>query len=163
MKGVSNTEAWVGVGLPLGVVTYGLLAKKPKDIEHGFNMTLSLALVSVQTFVLKRAINRPRPAADYPDIQAVETERNYSFPSGHTSNAFCTATSLSLNYRKWYIACPAYLWACSVGYSRMHLGMHYPSDVLAGALLGMGSAWFSYQAQQYIRQKFEKRYQHTLP
>jgi undecaprenyl-diphosphatase len=43
---------------------------------------------------------------------------------------------LSRSYPKWYIAAPAYLWAGSVGYSRMYLGVHYPSDVFGGAVLG---------------------------
>ena len=58
--------------------------------------------------------------------------------------AFATATSLSLTYPKWYIIVPAYSWAGAVGYSRMHLGVHYPSDVFIGALVGAGSAWLTH-------------------
>lgn len=62
---------------------------------------------------------------------------------------FALATSLSLSYPKWYIIVPSYAWAGSVGYSRMDLGVHYPSDVLAGAVIGAGSAWLTY----YINKK----------
>jgi membrane-associated phospholipid phosphatase len=50
--------------------------------------------------------------------------------------AFALATSLSLSYPKCYIIVPSFAWASSVGYSRMDLGVHYPSDVLAGAIVG---------------------------
>ena len=65
---------------------------------------------------------------------------DYSFPSGHTATAFALATSLSITYPKWYVIAPSALWACSVGVSRMNEGVHYPSDVLAGAVIGAGCA-----------------------
>ena len=76
-----------------------------------------------------------------------------SMPSGHTSLAFATATTLTLSYPKWYVIAPSYFWACSVGYSRMNLGVHYPSDVAAGALLGAGSAYITHLVNGWLRQK----------
>ena len=64
----------------------------------------------------------------------------FSFPSGHTATAFALATSLCVKYPKWYVIAPSALWACSVGVSRMNEGVHYPSDVLAGAAIGAGCA-----------------------
>jgi membrane-associated phospholipid phosphatase len=52
-------------------------------------------------------------------------------------------------YPKWYIIVPSICWAGAVGYSRMHLGVHYPSDVVAGALVGAGSAWLTH----YVNKK----------
>ena len=54
--------------------------------------------------------------------------------------AFALATSLCIKYPKWYVIAPSALWACSVGVSRMNEGVHYPSDVLAGAAIGAGCA-----------------------
>jgi len=65
-------------------------------------------------------------------------------PSGHTSTAFATATALTLQYPKWYVIAPSYVYAGLVGYSRMHPGVHHPSDVLAGALIGAGCAYLSH-------------------
>jgi undecaprenyl-diphosphatase len=99
--------------------------------------------VVVLTEGIKYAINRPRPYITYPGlVQPYETsETGLSFPSAHTSLAFNTAATLDIRFHKWYITAPAYLWASAVGYSRLYLGEHYPSDVLIGAAIGVGSAY----------------------
>jgi undecaprenyl-diphosphatase len=89
-------------------------------------------------------------------LSAAGTGNSPSFPSGHTSVAFSTATSLYLAYPKWYVAVPAFTYAASVGYSRMYLGVHYPSDVLAGAVIGAGSAWLMYKANKWLFKKKPK-------
>jgi undecaprenyl-diphosphatase len=83
-------------------------------------------------------------------------------PSGHTSFSFTTATSVYLMYPKWYVALPAFAWATSVGYSRMYLGLHYPSDVLMGAVVGSSSAIITNWARKhFIDQK--KKNLHKIP
>jgi len=102
------------------------------------------------TMGMKSLVGRPRPWVAYEgDLVCLQQVRSTSFPSGHTSIAFATATSLTLVYPQWYVAVPAYLWAGAVGYSRMYVGAHYPTDVLAGALLGTASALVVH----YLRQQ----------
>jgi len=64
--------------------------------------------------------------------------------------AFAAATSVSLQYKKWYIVVPAYAWAAGVGYSRLYLGEHYPTDVIGGAVIGAGSAFISHWISKKI-------------
>lgn len=152
----------LSIGLPLGVGVASLLEKdkqssqklRLKTLELGVAWTLNAGL----TYLAKKAVNRDRPFIAYPqDFSAKMDEPTASFPSGHTSVAFQTATSLALYSRKWYVIVPAYTWACGVGYSRMYLGVHYPSDVLVGAVLGAGSAWATYQLHKYLVKKKSSR------
>jgi undecaprenyl-diphosphatase len=113
-------------------------------------MTGAFVLSSVITQVTKNIVKRERPFDKYSFIVKRSSGGGYSFPSGHTSAAFTTATSLSLLFPKWYVVVPAYLWAGSVGYARMYQGVHYPSDVLAGALVGAGSAWLGWKVQKWM-------------
>ncbi len=159
MKVVSSTEKVIGFGLPVALVAASYVRHDKVLFQKGFNMCLALAASSVHTYALKYLVNRERPAYRYPDIQALTSERYHSFPSGHTSNAFCTATSLSLNFKKWYVVLPSFAWAATVGYSRMHLGVHYPSDVLAGALLGAGSAYATYKVNKWLKKYYKQKYQ----
>lgn len=143
----------IGLAVPLGLAGVGFI-KKDKNLQRqGLVALTSLTISFGTTYALKRIINRERPAITYPFIQPAIIETDASFPSGHTTSAFASATSLSLACRKWYVVVPAYTWASTVAYSRLHLGVHYPSDVLAGAIIGSGSAWLTYKANRWLQQK----------
>ena len=102
---------------------------------------------------LKSLVGRPRPYVTYQgDLVCLQKVASSSFPSGHTSFAFSTATMLSLLYPRWYVVATSYLWAAAVGFSRMYIGAHYPSDVLAGALIGTASAVAVHLLRQRLAQ-----------
>ena len=143
----------VGIGIPVSTLGWGYLAKDSVAKRNGFIMNESVVLASVLSAGLKYTVNRPRPFATYPFIEPVVHEGSPSFPSGHTTAAFAAAASLSLCCPKWYVIVPSYLWAAAAGYSRMHLGVHYPSDVLAGALIGTGSAYLCYKTFNWVNRK----------
>ena len=159
-KLITNSVGPVSLAAPLLVFGTGLIEKDKTLQEKGMVMGASFVVSSVIAISMKYAINRPRPfiTYPYPDIQKVTSGGSPSFPSGHTSEAFSTATSLSMAFPKWYVIAPSYVYASAVGYSRMHLGVHYPSDVLAGALVGAGSAFLCYKAQKWINHKNRRNY-----
>ena len=143
-KTASQSVYPISVAHPLALLSVGYISKNKKMQQQGWQTIGALAINTAITQGLKYTINRERPYEKYPTtIFPYEIENDASFPSGHTSTAFATATTLSLQFKKWYIVVPAYTWAASVGYSRMYLGEHYPTDVLAGAIIGTGSAILS--------------------
>jgi membrane-associated phospholipid phosphatase len=144
-KFVTNSVSPIGISAPLVVTSIGYIEKNKNLQNKGLYIGTTLLTSAVLTTTLKFAIDRDRPFVTYPDIQKLTGAGSPSFPSGHTSEAFATATSLSLAFPKWYVIAPSMLWASAAGYSRMHLGVHYPSDVLVGALIGSGSAWLCHE------------------
>jgi len=121
----------------------GLVNKDAYTFDTGVMVGLSEASAYVIYIVLKDVvIKRDRPYAALSDVHTMhlDTADKYSMPSGHTTAAFAIATALTLRYPKPYVYIPAYLWASFVGYGRVYMGLHYPSDVLAGAALGTASA-----------------------
>jgi membrane-associated phospholipid phosphatase len=147
---VSNSDAFVVAGIPAGMAVTGLIKKDKELVRNACVTAIASALNAGITNALKYSINRDRPFVTYPDIIKKSKAGSPSFPSGHTSSAFATATFVSLSYPKWYIIAPSYLYAGTVAYSRMDLGVHYPSDVLAGALIGSGCAYLTYKVNQKL-------------
>ncbi len=155
---VTNSVDYGGIGLPIGLFATGIIRKDKVMTINSYELVTSTIVGSVLTTTMKFSFDRTRPFVTYPnDITKYTKAGSKSFPSGHTSMAFATATSISLMYPKWYIIAPSFLWASSIGYSRMYLGVHYPSDVLAGALLGAGSSIGTHYLFKYLKTKYTKK------
>ena len=155
---ISNSSVEIDLALPIGLYIAGYIKHDATIKNYGLSMGFSFLANEAFTLLLKRTFQRTRPFEAYPElIYKKGTGGSYSMPSGHTSSAFSTATSLSLNFRKWYVVAPAYTYAAAVGYSRMYLGVHYPSDVLVGALLGSGTAYLTWKINKKLQNKRKNR------
>lgn len=156
-KVITNSMYPVSIGSSVLVIAIGSLKEDSAIVNKGLICAESFLLNAIITTGMKYGFKRDRPFITYPDLENVTTPTTPSFPSGHTSNAFATATSLSLCFPKWYIIAPSFVWASAVGYSRLHLGVHYPSDVLVGALVGSGSSLLCFKANQWIAGKMRAK------
>lgn len=154
MKGVSHSVLPVVIAAPIAEIAVGLTSKDSAQFSKGIATLGAVSLNYVLTTALKATINRDRPFITYSDLDPLYWPTDGSIPSGHTSGSFALATSLALNYPKWYVLLPAYTWAAWVGYSRLHLGVHYPTDILLGAGLGIGSAFAAHYLNGWIQGKF---------
>lgn len=98
-------------------------------------MAMAFALERPLYALLKKGLKRHRPADALPNYQSfIIPSDQFSFPSGHTSGAFAMATGLAMFFPETTII--AYIWASLVAVSRVTLGVHFPTDTLAGALIG---------------------------
>lgn len=132
----------------------------PKTRKAGFSMGLALLIgVILGNGVLKNVIARPRPYDLDPTLSHRlafgEMSTDFSFPSGHTLASFEAATALFLHHKKWGAA--ALVLAFFVCISRLFLLVHYPSDLVAGCLLGIAFAILSAKVVDTLWKKWENR------
>ena len=151
MKGLSFS---VYAAMPItvgGIWLNGHFKKDSAQKRSAYKSAVAIGFAIAMSSGIKYLVNRPRPFVTHPtEIIKRDEAGPYSFPSGHTNASFATATSLSLTYKKWYVSVPAYAYAGFVGYSRMRLGMHYPSDVIGGAVLGTACAWLTWKVERAL-------------
>jgi membrane-associated phospholipid phosphatase len=138
---ISYTTTYVSIALALAVLIISIV-KKSKAIRRQFYIVATvLIFVAIVSQGLKTLIYRERPFEAYPSIEKLSEAGSSSFPSGHTLEAFAVATVLSIMFSGKKIVIPLFIWATLVAYSRMALGVHYPSDVLAGIVIGVFIGW----------------------
>ena len=150
-KVISRTEPYIAVGVPVAMAVASWINHDKQLFKDAVYVGSSVAGTFVLTYGMKYLFDRQRPYERYPHrVHPFSTESSPSFPSGHTATAFALATSLSIKYPKWYVIAPSAVWACSVGVSRMNEGVHYPTDVLAGAAIGAGCAVLNIYVNRWL-------------
>ncbi len=103
----------------------------------GFEMLVSMMICQSIVYSLKAILSRERPYKILEHLNTFGIEmKDYSFPSGHSASSFSIATTIALNNPN--LAIYVFILAMIVGISRIYLGVHYPTDVAVGIILGVG-------------------------
>ena len=137
---VTDSILYLTIVIPVSFFVTGLIKKSVYIRKVAYQITASILLSGAISTAIKYLVGRERPFYTYPELEKLSTGGSPSFPSGHSADAFAIATALYLIYPKWYVFILVYGWAVGIAFSRMRLGVHYPSDVLVGISIGILTA-----------------------
>lgn len=140
---------WISIGIMLLLLSI----KKGKNLRKwGLLLLISLGLTAILgNLILKPFIGRIRPYEQLAFPIIINQLNDFSFPSGHTSAAFAAAWICYAMNKKWGIL--MLVFAVVMAFSRLYLGVHYPTDLLAGAVLGTIVSFIVLQCFQVLEQK----------
>jgi len=153
-----NKYTWIP--LYIFIISYLLLNFKKRAYWLVFFLVMTFGLTDfVSSRVVKPLIERPRPCHD--ENSALGTRllvtcgSGYSFTSSHAANHFGIAFFLIFAFRKMnkYVPVLLGLWAFLVGYAQIYVGVHFPLDIICGALLGIGIALFTWEMYKLSMKK----------
>ena len=135
------------------LIPAGILLLTPKHRKAGVAVLAGLALeVVCCNLVLKPLVGRIRPCDVNPAVQLlVARPDDFSFPSGHTGASFAAVSALYFSRSRLWI--PSLILAVLIAFSRLYLYVHYPTDILAGALLGIMTGWAGNLVSAYANRK----------
>jgi membrane-associated phospholipid phosphatase len=139
---ISDSITLFSLGIPLMIAFWMILRGGGWKSVHLFlYVGLSIAVAGLISYIIKKIGSVPRPYEVDTRIIQWSVGGGFSFPSGHTTEAFASATALAFLFPKWRIALPVFLWASLVAFSRIFLGVHYPFDILGGIAIGTTSSY----------------------
>ena len=140
--------------------------------EKGRNVAvvciIALVIGYFLTEILKYIVERPRPYAMLEWVRVLTGTDGSSWPSGHTTASFIGAIIIGKEYsftikgKKYKLIYPLLAFACLVGFSRIYNGVHYPSDVISGALIGIFCVLLIIKLENDIISSFNTVKQHLM-
>ena len=141
-------------GLIWIVMIYLITTKKYRKTGIFVLVGLLIGLV-IGNGIIKNVVARPRPCWINTDFMLlIPCPTDFSFPSGHTQSSMIAATILTLTNKKWgYVAIPL---AILIALSRLYLYVHFPSDVLAGGVIGIAIGIVTFISGNKIVEKFNR-------
>lgn len=117
--------------------TIALLIPKKTRKAGVVSAVALLGSLIINNNIVKNIVQRPRPFVTFTDLQIIiPTPSEFSFPSGHTSSSFAAAAVFYRHLPK-KLGIPSVILAGLIGFSRLYVGVHYPTDVIAGVLMGI--------------------------
>lgn len=138
MMTATQSNSFICTAIPASLMIYGKLSRDKDTWHNGLKMGTSILAAEGVTYVLKNIIKRPRPFdTNIQGLRNLITPTDYSMPSGHASTSFALCASICFAYPlQWKYILPSAAFTSLICYSRMYIGVHYPSDILAGILVG---------------------------
>lgn len=141
--------SWMGNLGAVWIALLGAMAAFGKKTGRKIALAglVALAIGFASSEVIKEITMRPRPFLVLPDVRLlIPAPSSFAFPSGHTTSAFAAASGAVLAARRLLQRVPLWGWgmlalAAAISYSRIYVGVHWPTDVAAGVLLGLASGW----------------------
>lgn len=161
MPTLRNKNTWI----PLYILLFVYLAYKYKFKAW---LIVVLAIISIvladgiSSHILKPMVARLRPCnilefTNQVILRVNHCSGGFSFPSSHAANHFALASFIGLalyKNSKWFLRA-GLLWAAIISFAQVYVGVHFPTDVFFGGLLGLGIGWYLFKIPfQYLNKKF---------
>ena len=132
-----------------------MIPKKTRKVGLMSAIALLGSLI-INNNLIKNLVQRPRPFRTFPELQIIiPTPSEFSFPSGHTSSSFAAAAVFYRHLPK-KLGVPSVVLAGLIGFSRLYVGVHYPTDVLAGVIMGILLSYMAEFLVDFIGKKLKK-------
>lgn len=138
---ISSAATVITYSIPVILLLYSYIKHTFLLQRKSWLILICLVINSMIIHTIKNVVNRQRPFVGHPMIQQLVKVSTASFPSAHTAEVFLLATAITLLFpNKKLVIIAAWIWALLISYSRMALGVHYPSDVLASMIISSSIA-----------------------